>query len=158
MTACTYTKRRRAGKEKLPKTKVSTEDRLKSLVAKRKELAKNRPKFVRQESWRYVRIHPEWRKPKGVDSKIRRQDKGWPKLVRVGYRGPVESRGLHPSGHMEVMVQRVSDLDGLVPGRDIARVGRTVGAKKRGLILARATELGVRVVNPTRLRILEPKE
>ncbi len=140
------------------KPKVSEENRLKALVAKRKEVADKRPAFVRQESWRYVRIHPEWRKPKGVDSKMRRQDKGWPALVRVGYRGPAEARGLHPSGHYEVLVHRVADLDGVVPGRDVARVGRTVGAKKRATILERATELGIRVVNPTGLRIVESKE
>jgi large subunit ribosomal protein L32e len=142
----------------MPKAKVSEENRLKALVAKRKEASESRPAFVRQESWRYVRIHPEWRKPKGIDSKMRRQDKGWPALVRVGYRGPVASRGLHPSGHFEVIVHRASDLDRLVPGRDVARIGGTVGAKKRETILHRATELGIRVLNPTGLRIIEPKE
>ncbi len=78
--------------------------------------------------------------------------------MRIGYRGPVESRGLHPSGHFEVLVQRVTDLDRLVPGRDVARIGGTVGAKKREAILRRATELGLRVVNPTGLRIIESKE
>ena len=142
----------------MPKAKETEENKLKALVAKRKEVSENRPAFVRQESWRYVRIHPEWRKPKGVDNKVRRQDKGWPALVRVGYRGPVEARGLHPSGHFEILVHRVSDLDGAVPGRDVARIGRTVGAKKREAILERATELGIRVVNPTGLRIIESKE
>ncbi len=142
----------------MPKTKVSEENRLKALVAKRKELAAHRPKFVRQESWRYVRIHPEWRKPKGVDNKVRRQDKGWPALVRVGYRGPVAARGIHPSGHLEVMVHRVADLEGIVPGRDVARIGGTVGAKKREQILKRSNELGIRVLNPTGLRIIESKE
>ena len=142
----------------MPKPKQSEENRLKALVAKREELAKNRPKFIRQESWRYVRIHPEWRKPKGVDNKVRRQDKGWPALVKVGYRGPVASRNLHPSGHHEVLVHRPSELDGLVPGRDVARIGRTVGAKKRSAILERANELGIRVVNPTGLRIIESEE
>jgi large subunit ribosomal protein L32e len=142
----------------LPKVKQSEENRLKALAAKRKEASGSRPAFVRQESWRYVRIHPEWRKPKGVDSKMRRQDKGWPPLVRVGYRGPSEARGLHPSGHYEVLVHRPGDLEGLVPGRDVARIGRTVGARKRASILERATELGIRVVNPTGLRIVESKE
>jgi large subunit ribosomal protein L32e len=140
------------------KAKASEENRLKALVKKRTELAEGRPEFVRQESWRYVRIHPEWRKPKGVDNKVRRQDKGWPALVRVGYRGPAESRGLHPSGHYEVVVQRPADLDGLVPGRDVARMGGTVGAKKRKMIIDRANELGIRIVNPTGLRIIEPKK
>ncbi len=142
----------------MPKSKASEENRMKALVEKRKEVAENRPAFVRQESWRYVRIHPEWRKPKGVDSKMRRQDKGWPVLVRVGYRGPVASRGLHPSGHREVLVHRAQDLDALVPGSDVARVGRSVGAKKREAILERANELGIRVVNPTGLRIIESEK
>jgi len=142
----------------MPKAKQSEENRLKALVAKRKEISKNRPAFVRQESWRYVRIHPEWRKPKGVDNKVRRQDKGWPALVRVGYRGPVAARGLHPSGHYDVLVYRAKDLDALVPGRDVARIGGTVGAKKRDTILERANELGLRVVNPTGLRIIESEK
>ncbi len=142
----------------MPKAKPTEENKLKALVAKRKEASDKRPAFVRQESWRYVRIHPEWRKPKGVDSKMRRQDKGWPPLVRIGYRGPAESRGLHPSGHYEVLVHRVSDLDSAVPGRDVARIGGTVGAKKRAAILERATELGIRVVNPTGLRIVESEK
>jgi len=142
----------------MPKAKQSEENRLKALVAKRKEISKNRPAFVRQESWRYVRIHPEWRKPKGVDNKVRRQDKGWPALVRVGYRGPVAARGLHPSGHYDVLVYRAKDLDALVPGRDVARIGGAVGAKKRDTILERANELGLRVVNPTGLRIIESEK
>jgi large subunit ribosomal protein L32e len=142
----------------MPKEKVTEENKLKALVAKRKEAAETRPAFVRQESWRYVRIHPEWRKPKGVDSKMRRQDKGWPPLVRVGYRGAVAARGLHPSGHHEVMVYRPKDLDSLVPGSDVARIGRTVGARKRDTILVRANELGIRVVNPTGLRIIESEK
>ena len=142
----------------MTKSKVTEEDRLSALVAKRAEISKARPRFVRQESWRYVRIKPMWRKPKGVDSKMRRQDKGWPALVRVGYRGPAAARGLHPSGHHERLVQRPADLEGMVPGRDVARIGSGVGAKKRASILERATELGIRVVNPTGLRIVESKK
>lgn len=142
----------------MPKRKESEENKLKALVQKRRESQARRPRFVRQESWRYARIKPMWRKPKGVDNKIRRQDKGWPALVRIGYRGPVESRGLHPSGHFESLVHRPEDMEGLVPGRDVVRVGSTVGAKKRERILARANELGLRVVNPTGLRIVESKK
>ena len=90
----------------MPKKKESEENRLKALVQKRSEFNKHRPKFVRQESWRFVRIKSPWRKPKGVDNKVRRQDKGAVMLVRIGFRGPVESRGLHPSGHFEVLAHR----------------------------------------------------
>ncbi len=132
--------------------------KLKKLVELRDEIAEHRPAFVRQESWRYVRIKPMWRKPKGVDSKIRRQDKGAHKLVRVGYRGPADARGLHPSGHYDVLVHNSRELETLVPGRDVARIGGTVGARKRVLILKRAKELGINVVNPTGLRVIEPKK
>ena len=142
----------------MPKKTVSQEDRLKALVVRRNELAKHRPRFVRPESWRYDKLSEEWRKPKGLDNKVRRQDKGWPALVRIGYRGPPESRGLHPSGHFEKLVYRPEDLEGLVPGRDVARMGRTVGSKKRAAILQRANELGLRILNPTRLRTVEPEK
>ena len=47
-----------------------------------------RPEFVRQESWRYVRLKPNWRRPRGKDSKMRLQRSGWPPLVKIGYRTP----------------------------------------------------------------------
>jgi large subunit ribosomal protein L32e len=59
---------------------------------------------------------------------------------------------------VEFLVQKPVDLEALVPGRDVARIGRTVGARKRDLILSRANELGLRVLNPTGLRKIEPKK
>lgn len=142
----------------MPKAKKDEGVEHRELVEKRRLVSAKRPKFVRPESWRYKRLRPMWRKPKGVDNKVRRQDKGWPVLVRVGYRGPVAARGLHPSGHYESLVYRPEDLESLVPGRDVARIGGTVGSRKRISIIARAKELGIRVVNPTGLRIIESKK
>ncbi len=134
-------------------------DRLKKLVELRSEFSKRRPAFIRPESWRYDRLSREWRKPKGLDNKVRKSKKGWPRRAKVGYRGPLVSRYLHPSGHYEVIVHNDAELGSLVPGRDVARIGGTVGARKRALILRRAKELGLRVVNPTGLRIVvEPKK
>ncbi len=140
------------------KTEPSDAERLQKLVELRREFSKRRPAFVRPESWRYDRIRPEWRKPKGLDNKVRKSKKGWPRRAKVGYRGPLVSRYLHPSGHYEFMVQNEEELDSLIPGRDVARIGATVGARKRGIILARAKELGIGVVNPTGLRTVESKK
>jgi len=136
----------------------STKKELLELLELRRSVAEARPRFVRPESWRYVRLHPEWRKPKGLDNKIRKSFKGYPKRVKIGYGGPAKARGYHPSGHLDVLVHNPAQLDELIPERDAVRIGRRVGAKKRAEILKRATELGLRVLNPTRLRNIEPKK
>jgi len=136
----------------------STKKELLELLELRRSVAEARPRFVRPESWRYVRLHPEWRKPKGLDNKIRKSFKGYPKRVKIGYGGPAKARGYHPSGHLDVLVHNPTQLDELIPERDAVRIGRRVGAKKRAEILKRATELGLRVLNPTRLRNIEPKK
>jgi len=144
----------------LPRKKSATSeaDRLRKLVETRRAMAERRPSFVRPESWRFDRLRPMWRRPKGLDNKVRKNKKGWPRRVKVGYRGPIASRYLHPSGRYEVIVHNQLELESLVPGRDVARIGSTVGAKKRAIILRRANELGLRVVNPTGLRLVESKK
>ncbi|MEM3267781.1 MAG: eL32 family ribosomal protein, partial [Conexivisphaerales archaeon] len=87
----------------------------KQLLRLRSEIAKKRPKFVRPESWRYKRLKRNWKKPKGIDNKVRLSQKGWPALVKVGYRGPKLARGLHPSGLFEKLVSNTSELAGLDP-------------------------------------------
>jgi large subunit ribosomal protein L32e len=113
---------------------------------------------VRPESWRYVRLHPEWRKPKGLDNKVRKSIKGWPRRVKVGYRGPAQVRGFHSSGHVEVLVFNPEDLSKVVAGKEVVRMGGTVGARKRAAIMKRASELGLRVLNPQGLRVVESKK
>ncbi|MGD8505466.1 MAG: 50S ribosomal protein L32e [Candidatus Bathyarchaeota archaeon] len=117
-------------------------------LALRKRLKSKKPKFRRQESWRYKRVSEVWRKPKGIDSKMRRKKKGWPKSVEVGYRSPKAARGLHPSGFAEVLIHTVDDVDTVSPETQAIRIAHAVGARKRIEITARARELGVHVLNP----------
>ena len=73
------------------------------------------PYFRRFESWRYVRIDYPWRKPKGVDNHQRKSKKGWPHLVKIGYRVPKEVRYLHPSGYRDILVHNMKELEALLP-------------------------------------------
>ena len=113
----------------------------------RKKVSQRRPEFVREESWRYVRLLPRWRKPKGIDNHQRKQKKGWPALVKIGYGGPKIARGLHPSGYTDNLVYNLKDLAKLNPKTDGIRFGHGVGKRKRLEIITKAKEMNFKVFN-----------
>ncbi len=113
----------------------------------REEKSNSRPAFKRQEWFRYVRLGDSWRRPRGLHSKMRRGYKYRVNLVSTGYRGPKAVRGLHPSGFQEVMVHRMEDLEGMDPKKEAARIGHSVGSRKREQIEKTADEKGIRVLN-----------
>lgn len=107
-----------------------------------------RPKFVREESWRYKRVKSAWRSPRGKTSRVRRSKEGWPPVVKIGYSRPTAIRGIHPSGLREIMIYRPIDLEKLNPKTDAARIGHTVGENKRLLIRDEAERKGIHLLNP----------
>lgn len=114
----------------------------------RKVLKNKKPKFIRMDSWIKPSIKKSsWRRPKGLDNKIRLQRKGFPKIVKVGYRGPRIVRGLHPSGFKEVIVHNVQELEKVDPQHEAIRIASSVGRRKREEILERAKELKIKVFN-----------
>jgi large subunit ribosomal protein L32e len=115
--------------------------KLRALVKKRK------PKFVRQESWRYKRLKENWRRPKGLDNKMRRKIKGWPPAVNVGYRGPKVARGLHPSGYKEVLVYNAEEIKKVDPKTQAVRIAHTVGKRERAKILTESRKRKITVLN-----------
>ena len=113
----------------------------------RKRAKNKKPAFVRPESWRYMKLKENWRRPRGLDNKMRRKIKGWPPSVSVGYKGPKVARGLHPSGYKEVLVHNAKELSSIDPKTEAARIAHTVGKKKRTQILAEAKKLKVSILN-----------
>lgn len=117
------------------------------LLRIRKSLKRGKPRFARQESWRYKRVRASWRKPRGKGSKMRRKLGGRPKSVEAGYSSPKAIRGLHPSGFREVLVYNPKDLEKVTSGEAV-RMAHTVGLRKKLAILQKADELNLRVLNP----------
>ena len=131
--------------ERIPKPR-KTNKQLGGMLSLRETLKGKKPEFNRQESWRYKRVKPSWRRARGLDSKMRTKRKGWPKSVDHGYRSPKSVRGLHPSGFEEVIVHNVKDLDEITSDQ-AARISHTVGRRKREDIVERAEELKIYVLN-----------
>ncbi len=133
------------------KQKPVLDEETKAALALRAEQKKLTPSFRRTEWFRYKRLSRSgWRAPHGMDSKQRRNYRYRGSLVRVGHGKVAAARGLHPSGFEEVMVQNTTDLESIDPETQAARVGRSVGGRKREHIYSRADELGIRVLNRRR--------
>ncbi len=139
--------------EHIARQKPVLSDELKAALALRAAQKKGTPSFRRTEWFRYKRLSRSgWRKPHGMDNKQRRNYKYRGSLVRIGHGKVNAASGLHPSGFEEVMVHNSRDLDKIDAETQAARVGATVGGRKRENIHSRADELGIRVLNRRRNR------
>jgi len=139
--------------EHIAKQKPVLSEEMKAALALRAAQKKGTPSFRRTEWFRYKRLSRSgWRKPHGMDNKQRRNYKYRGSLVRIGHGKVNAASGLHPSGFEEVMVHNTRDLDQIDAETQAARIGATVGGRKRENIHSRADELGIRVLNRRRER------
>jgi len=129
------------------KIKPKLSERTKRLLELRAEKKAKEPEFRRQEWFRYKRIGEEWRKPRGSHSKQRRHFKRRPNVVSIGYGGPAEVRGYHPSGFKEVLVHNLNELTNVNPETEAIRVAGGVGLRLRRRIEKRADKRGIKILN-----------
>lgn len=112
-----------------------------------KERDRSRKEFTRQNAHKQNRVGSSWRKPRGHHSNIRLNKKYAKDMPNKGYRSPEAVRGLHPSGLEDVLVHNTDDLEDLDPEEEAARIGSSVGGRKREQITERADELDITVLN-----------
>ncbi|MBD3404892.1 MAG: 50S ribosomal protein L32e [Candidatus Lokiarchaeota archaeon] len=123
-------------------------------------MKKRKPAFRHEQAHRWKRVSDSWRKVRGIDSATREKKKGRIAMVSSGYRTPKAVRGLHPSGYIEVRVERPEDIDEEKINPDIhaIRIGGTVGGRKRQAIIEKADALLIRVLNPGVSEFLDEEE
>ena len=116
-----------------------------TLKLRNKRKAK-KPKFIRQDAHKKAKVSEKWRKPKGLQSKMRYGKKGYRRSVKSGYGSPAAAKGLTRDGFEAVNVSCIGDLKSITEGQ-AALISSRVGQKKRAEIAKKADELGIKIIN-----------
>ncbi|MBI2579945.1 MAG: hypothetical protein HYW27_03520, partial [Candidatus Aenigmarchaeota archaeon] len=106
-------------------------------------------KFKTQDYFRYPKLGKRWRRPKGLQSKLRLKKGGSGMLVSIGY-GTKASQRNTVNGVKYCMVSNENDLSSA--DAKAVMISSGVGAKKTAEIAARAKELGVRILNMKKVK------
>ncbi|KAH8835776.1 ribosomal protein L32e [Flagelloscypha sp. PMI_526] len=116
---------------------------------------KRTTKFKRHQSDRYHSVKEAWRKPKGIDNRVRRRFKGQIAMPKIGYGSNKKTRHLLPNGLKKFTVNNVREVDLLLMhnAKFSVEIAHGVSSRNRGALLERAKVLGLKVTNPAaRLR------
>ncbi|MCD6434755.1 MAG: 50S ribosomal protein L32e [Candidatus Diapherotrites archaeon] len=137
-------KKKSEQKAKLPETEAK---KLKKLI---KKLKKKKPVFRGRFGKKQIRRKSKekwdkWRRPRGLDIRFYKEDGA---VVDIGYRNPKKIRGLHPSGFEEVVIHNEKEMLGLDPKKHAIKIGRTIGKRKKEVLVSKATAKGFKVLNP----------
>ncbi|ORX94781.1 ribosomal protein L32e [Basidiobolus meristosporus CBS 931.73] len=122
-------------------------------------IVKKRTKhFKRHQSDRYKTVKESWRKPKGIDNRVRRRFKGQIPMPKIGYGSNQKTRHLMPNGFKKFVVASPRELEVLLMQNRTyaAEIAHNVSSKNRIAIVERAQQLNVKVTNANaRLRTQE---
>lgn len=119
-------------------------------LVKHKLERKRRKVFFRHYADRLQRLnYGSWRKPKGIDSCVRRRYKGSLLSPKIGYGTNKKYAHVLPSGFLKFRVSTVKELEVLLMHnrKFSAEIAHNVSVKKRNVIVQRANELGIKVSN-----------
>ncbi|KAH0870835.1 hypothetical protein HID58_077857 [Brassica napus] len=114
-----------------------------------KVVKKRSAKFIRPQSDRRITVKESWRRPKGIDSRVRRKFKGVTLMPNVGYGSDKKTRHYLPNGFKKFVVHNTSDLELLMMHNRTycAEIAHNVSTKKRKAIVERASQLDIVVTN-----------
>ena len=127
------------------------------LLKTRKKQKSKKPTFKRTDSHKKKKLDENWRRPRGLQSKLRKRIASKGAVVQVGYGSPRAVRGLHPSGFEDVLVRNLDDLQSIDPTYQAVRIARTVGVRKRQMIEEVAKNREIKLLNPLPVG-LEPEK
>ena len=114
-------------------------------------IKKRRAQVIRHQADRYVKLSQRrtWRKPKGIDNRVRRRFKGLIREPTIGYGSDKKTKYMRPDGFKTFLIHNKQDLEVLLMHNHVyaAEIASTVSSRKRVEILKRAQELDIKVTN-----------
>ncbi|KAF7684253.1 60S ribosomal protein L32 [Astathelohania contejeani] len=121
---------------------------------------KTNREFNRFHSDRYARVKKSWRKPRGIDNRVRRKLSGAIKMPNIGYKNCKLTRHILKNGFKKVLVSNVEELRVLTTLNKFyaAEIRHGVGAKKRIEIVNEAEKLNILVLNRNARLVEDIKE
>ena len=132
------------------------------MVKKLKIVKKKKTTFDRFESDRYYRLDRSWRRPHGIDCRVRRRYRGVLRCPKIGYGSNKKTRNLLQNYKLKYVVNNLKELECLLMNNEkyCVEIGSTVGAVLRAEILKRAKELNLSVTNQKSKKVekLEQKQ
>jgi large subunit ribosomal protein L32e len=97
--------------------------------------------FPRKDYHKFKKLSTSWRKPRGLDNKIKHAYKGHGWKVKIGY-------GTQKNKPQIIVISCVADLQKLKTLSNYsALLLSNLGNRKRALLLQKATELGIKIAN-----------
>merc|ERR1712039_95027 len=118
-------------------------------ASKPKIVKKRTKKFTRHQSDRYKKLSRNWRKPKGIDNRVRRRFKGMYVMPNIGFGSAKTTKHMLPIGFRKVLVHNVKELEVLMMQNKkfCAEIAHGVSAKNCKVLVERAQQLCIRVTN-----------
>lgn len=113
----------------------------------RNAMKKRKPTFERQYANVMKQFKGKWNRPRGMHSKMRKGYRGKKLLPAVGFRSPVEVRGLTRTGLVVFVVHNTAELKNADVKKHSVVLASGLGTRKKVEILNKAIELKIPVFN-----------
>lgn len=120
---------------------------IKQLLEEKKRIKSRKPVFLRSDGHKKAKVPKKWRTPRGIQNKMRREKRGFRRVVKYGWGSPASVRGMDSAGLMLVRVSTLAEMRALDPKKNCAIIAGSVGLKRTIALLAEAKSKGVKVMN-----------
>ena len=117
------------------------------LLELRRRIKSGKPEFIRQDYGHLPTLKRNWRRPRGIHSKLRLNKRGHGKNVSRGFGSPAEVKGLSREGLRPILLSDPKKMASINPAEEGIIIRAGTGLKKRIAILKEALARKIKVLN-----------